>query len=556
MSNINFLLPFWWSDHVYDDFNRWQETWTTGIEHYKFLWELNDTVPMDGVLFSRNDINRSENKKEQAEEAGGIKDFLRLPDDLILFGDCGAYSYIDQDEPPYDPLETMEFYERMQYDQACTVDHLITSANMDDKENRLEITLSNAETMIEQHRDGDYSFDLFGVVQGWDPDSYYRATEELLNMGFDHLAFGGLVRASTKDIIKILQRCYPLWMNKEDVEIHLFGVARWELFPFMQRYGLNSLDNAYHRSAWLDEKDNYLLTPENEYTAVRIPISDQYADFAELPSEERAVFDKIREYSNDEASPEEVVDTLETWERTYAEIEGKESRLEFFEDIRNEYLRTLEDRPWEQCDCHICEEYGVHVAIFRRNERNMRRGFHNLYRFYKFFNSYLDGTEEPPEKTWDYAKPKEIEELNLEEFQEEDVLVISSCSKTKKTDDPEVELPAKEMYQGRLFNNVRDLCEAVNWDHRIISAKYGLLAPEDIVSSYDEKLKTKDEIEEARPEVIPELAEILYQYDKVLVVAGKPYREVIEPLMDYRFYILNSAGYPVLCSKVKGAIPA
>lgn len=57
----------------------------------------------------------------------GIKNFLRLPDDLTLFGDCGAFGYVDQDEPPYDPLETLDFYEQMQYDQACTVDHVITS---------------------------------------------------------------------------------------------------------------------------------------------------------------------------------------------------------------------------------------------------------------------------------------------------------------------------------------------------------------------------------------------------------------------------------------------
>lgn len=548
---MNFLLPFWW-DHVYDDFDEWEETWTNGIENYKFLWELNDTVPMDGVLFSRNDMEDSPRRKEKVIEAGGIKNFLRLPDDLVLFGDCGAYGYIDENEPPYDPVETLEFYEQMQYDQACTVDHLITSANMDEKEERLEITLSNAGQMIEAYRDGEYSFDLFGVVQGWDPDSYYRAAERLIDLGFDHLAIGGLVRTSTKDIIKILQRCYPLWMNK-DVDVHLFGIARWELFPFMERYSVNSLDNAYHRRAWLDKKNNYELDPSTQYTAVRIPISDQYSD-DRLP-EEQAVFDELRAYMAGEASPEDLVTALEEYEKVYAELKDKESRVDLFKDLRDEYLRTLRDRPWKQCDCHICNEYGAHVAIFRRNERNMRRGFHNLYRFYTFFTAYLNDEVEPPEKTWKYTEPEWRDELDVEDFEDQNVLVISSCSKTKKTESPDKELPAKEMYQGRLFNHVRSLCTATGWDHRIISARFGLLSPDDLVTGYDETLQTQEEVRELRDEVVPALAEDLHEYDAVLVLAGKKYRQTIEPLMDYRFHFVNSAGYPALCAKIKEATP-
>lgn len=554
MSEINFLFPFWWQDHVYDDFNEWRDTWTSGIQHYQFLWELNSTVPMDGVLFSRYDIDQRKKRKKQVIEAGGIKEFLRLPDDLVLFGDCGAISYFDQDEPPYDPIDTLEFYEQMQYDQACTVDHVIKSEEMEDKERRQEITLENAEKMLNAYEEGDYSFELYGVVQGWDPESYYRATKELLDLGFTNFAFGGLVRASTETIIRILQRCYPLWMDK-DVDVHLFGVARWGLFPFMQRYGVNSLDNTYHQKAFRDRTNNYILTPDEKYTAVRIPISNQYADYDELLPEEKAVFERVREYTEGDATPEDLVDTLEEWEKVYAELQDKESRLELFDDLREEYLRTLRDKPWEECGCHICEEYGVHVAIFRRNERNMRRGFHNLYRFYKYFNGYLEGNAEPPQETYRYSEPQVHTELDISDYKDESVLVITSCSKRKKTDDPEMEMPAEDLYQGRLVQNTRDLCMEAGWDHRIISAKYGLIKPDDVISTYEQTLNSKEESDELRSEVLPGLAEILGDYDHILVMAGKHYRRIIEPLYDNRFHFLDSAGYPDLCSKIKQATP-
>ena len=47
------------------------------------------------------------------------------------------------------------------------------------------------------------------------------------------------------------------------------------------------------------------------------------------------------------------------------------------------YRRTLIDRPWAKCDCAVCRDVGVEVVIFRRNDRNRRRGFHNVRDFYR-----------------------------------------------------------------------------------------------------------------------------------------------------------------------------
>ncbi|MXR20300.1 queuine tRNA-ribosyltransferase tRNA-guanine transglycosylase [Halobacterium bonnevillei] len=60
-----------------------------------------------------------------------------------------------------------------------------------------------------------------------------------------------------------------------------------------------------------------------------------------------------------------------------------EEYASFVEDDDNldNYRKLLEDRPWEECDCPLCEKHGIEVAIWRGNNRNRRRGFHNMYRF-------------------------------------------------------------------------------------------------------------------------------------------------------------------------------
>jgi len=59
------------------------------------------------------------------------------------------------------------------------------------------------------------------------------------------------------------------------------------------------------------------------------------------------------------------------------------------EDLLEGYRKTLRSRPWDRCDCPICENLGIEVAIFRGNNRNRRRGFHNTYRFYQQFKHDL-----------------------------------------------------------------------------------------------------------------------------------------------------------------------
>lgn len=545
MNKILFFLPFWW-DHVYSDFDPWTDRWTSDKEHYKFLWELDQKVPFDGILFSRVKVEDSKTKLRQIKEAGGIRNFLRISSGVPLFGDCGAFGYIEEKVPPFDPIETLHFYESMQYNLGCTVDHLAFK-KFEDKESRRELTLRNAEKMMNKWSSGNFSFELIGVAQGWNPESYRKSAKELLDMNFNHIALGGLVRTTTKNIIEVLKTCWPTWKGK-GIKVHIFGVARWNIFPSYKKYGITSFDNAYHRRAWLSGRNNYELDGKG-YTAIRIPLSSP-REKTRIPEEQR-VFDTLKEYTEGKVKPERVIEALKDYEEKLVEIGKQEkSRFDRFKDLEEQLLRTLKEKPWEKCNCHICKEFDAHVCVFRTNERNMRRGFHNLYQFYGRFQKWLSGEIKIESK---FMSPRYVEEIPIDELKNKLVLVIAACSQTKIGSTSKVKAKAKDMYKGRLFKLTRKLSEQHGWKYVIISAKYGLLSPEDEIKGYEKFLKTKRDIEEIKPKVIPKLQKIISSYDRILVIAGENYREVMKEVSDDRFVFIKSKGYGDLCSKVMAA---
>jgi len=62
---------------------------------------------------------------------------------------------------------------------------------------------------------------------------------------------------------------------------------------------------------------------------------------------------------------------------------------------RDRIIRTLQDRPWKKCGCAICKKWGIEVAVFRGNNRNRRRGFHNTHVFYRLLERLLAGENIP-----------------------------------------------------------------------------------------------------------------------------------------------------------------
>ncbi len=172
-------------------------------------------------------IVESNKKKKALIEQMGVHEFIRFEKTRPVMGDCGAFDYIDDYNPPFQTDEILEYYERLGFNIGVSIDHLIVGKYAQDPEERMrryKLTRDNADAFLKKHKTGGYTFLPSGIAQGWDPKSYRDAAADLIDMGYTHICLGGLVRTTTKDIIEILKEIKPL--IPDYLTVHLFGIAR------------------------------------------------------------------------------------------------------------------------------------------------------------------------------------------------------------------------------------------------------------------------------------------------------------------------------------------
>lgn len=529
------------------------------INNDVYMWDLFGVkdVPFDGVLVSIATIEQNKKKYAMIKKQG-IHRFFGLPDSFPIMADCGAFSYIKEDVPPYRTSDILQNYSELGFNYGVSVDHLVVKAFEEKKDERMRITYENGLSAFEEwkkkYRD---DFQLIVAVQGSSTDDYLRMYHKYLDRGITHMAMGGLVRSQTSEILDLIDHLIDdikssgknhRIPNKPDY-LHFFGIARPELFFRLKK--LESLgvevafDSAsYLRRAWLaspSSQMNYITQDQIGYTAVRIPLDlppkqrEPLNPQAYHVLEERALR-SLRAYDHDKADLDEVLGALQDLN----DYTGERP------EILQNYRRTLKDRPWKKCPCPICRKNGIETIIFRGNNRNRRRGFHNTISFFTLLGN---------ENQWDrtYAGT-EIE--TLEGFSpDQSVLVITGCTKNKCEIGKTREIAAKDLYTGALFKKVRAFCEGMGYDYRIISAKYGLLSPDDRIMTYEKVLNSRVDADQIRPIVEAGLMPILGSYDTILVIAGQRYREVLKHVIDERFVFLKAKGIGDLVHKVSVAIP-
>jgi hypothetical protein len=126
--------------------------------------------------------------------------------------------------------------------------------------------------------------------------------------------------------------------------------------------------------------DNYYTATDN-YVAIRVMQIDSNQRL-----KQQVLAGKL-DQNKGRSLEEKCMAALAGYDRGEVGVEGALRALRLYAsflgepDRSQEYRRTLEDRPWRSCRCGICQDVGIHVAIFRGTERNKRRGFHNLYIF-------------------------------------------------------------------------------------------------------------------------------------------------------------------------------
>ena len=610
---MRFYVPEW-EDHVdanYDFVHDEHSVIGTRNRETAYIWDIFDqaSVPIDGVLISREQVDESSSKStrlaehgvyasaDQYKRNGGTltptseaaetetpRPNLQIPNWLPTISDCGAWGYKSLPFPPYGNDEMLEFYETLGVTTGVTIDHLVLGSGHttrlylderaftedftpgdlskkmpddfaneidviidtwpswppyvaeyepsivdagtpapfdealfngdtedvlnrlandsravyrdDDMRFRYDLTLDNAAEMYKRYKAGDYSFRLMAAVQGWDADSYVRATETVLDIGYQYIGIGG-VAGSPEGAVETVVDAVGNTITRHErnhntrIDTHVFGFAKTGAFGTIGRSGIASFDSASMlRAAWTGGS-NYHLDSERRYDAIRVRYPSLGAELDKaietaLRSQEilyalrafdanesiakalrcwhesaiRALdnlYEHIEEHRWDDRYDQPRLDDLEeafriNYEYSGAlkasfsdqfrrrllkllreddpenpvpleqysdliehadvvfddrypmlldEIEYREAEdgdvgtldqlkmlLERYvgftgdQDYFSEYERMLEAEPWTECDCRICDEYGIEVAIFRGNNRNRRRGFHNTRRFY------------------------------------------------------------------------------------------------------------------------------------------------------------------------------
>ncbi|MBB6647868.1 queuine tRNA-ribosyltransferase tRNA-guanine transglycosylase [Halobellus sp. MBLA0160] len=417
--------------------------------------------------------------------------------------------YVAEEEPSIYDVSEVEPFRPSDFEGSTTeiIDRMRTDPRAvyreDDMQYRYDLTLRNAREMWEQYQAGDYSFRLMAAIQGWDPESYRSATEEVLELGYQYLGIGGVAGSPENvvtDVVSAVGHTIKSFERTHEtrVDSHVFGFAKTGAFETIGRSGMASFDSASMlRAAWTGGQ-NYHFGPDERYDAIRVRYPTHRDDLdtsikKALRGQEvlyalrafddgesigealrtwhdraTAAFDGIESYlrehrHDDRYDCEYIQETEESFRSGYEH--GRAFRASFGDPLSSQLVKLLRDddpedpipfeeyleyldvaetvfadwtptlldriddleddepgtlealwplvesyatwppiddgdlltayrellaaEPWTECSCPICAEHGIEVAIFRGNNRNRRRGFHNTRQFYDQFEEEL-----------------------------------------------------------------------------------------------------------------------------------------------------------------------
>jgi hypothetical protein len=406
--NMSYFLPDW-DDLLDEDFDFPRDAFS-GVsrqqrndKHCSVL--MKPERMSDGILVSlaqhvtsKGPLRRILGSESRSLAPKNLRTVFGLDTNQGLFGDCGAFSYVNDDEPAISIDQAIALYQLHGFDFGASVDHIPVPAVIQDglkreltrKERlaRVRLTSKNAEEFISTARKRGASFRPVGTIQGLDPQGYAKAAQHYHELGYRHLALGGLVPLSDANVEEIVAAVMTTVCRlKPRPWVHLFGIFRPRLQSRFRELTVDSFDSAsYFRKAWLRSSQNYLATNGKWYAALRVPMTsdgrtrqrleESGCDLNTLRRYERRVMKLLCRYDADEAKLREVLDAVIEYDTLLTRSSDSGS-------MRAAYQRTLEDRPWRSCSCPFCKQAGIHVLIFRGSNRNKRRGAHNTLMLYK-----------------------------------------------------------------------------------------------------------------------------------------------------------------------------
>jgi len=428
---MKYFLPDW-EDRVYSHFN-FEEDFFPSIsknayEGSVYAHEIFSEPPYDGLLISlalyADKHLYFENGNPLIRGFSDIRKYLRLDSaskPLAVMGDCGAFSYVNEEVPPVTPKEVADLYHALNFDFGISPDHIILDSitvngkpytlSRKEKEARRKITLTNADEFLRYAKANTMRFTPLGVVQGYDGTSYCDSLHQLLDMNYEYVAIGGLVRYPNRELHRIVETVMcEIRTRQKDVKVHLLGVLRPELIARFEELGASSFDSAsFMRKAWLCSTMNYLGADDKWYAAIRVPQSfnpifkraisarqihvekllqlnlfddltitrERQIHVEKLRQMEKAALRALSDYGRKRLSLGATLSAVMEYDSFF------ERKSENLKRLHLRYRETLESRIWEKCPCEVCQSLGIHVVIFRGTNRNKRRGMHNTWLFYQ-----------------------------------------------------------------------------------------------------------------------------------------------------------------------------
>lgn len=405
---VSYFLPDW--DDLLDDRFDFESDKFSGIsrqerddKHCCILMKPKRIC--DGVLVSlaqhitsKGPLRRIMGTEAISLAPKNLRSQFGLDKDQFLFGDCGAFSYVNDDEPAISVEHALALYELHGFDFGASVDHIPIPRVIRDGEKfelsnaerlaRVKTTRKNAELFINLAKKRHVGFAPVGTVQALNPAGYADTARFYHQLGYRHIALGGLVplpdaliEATVFKVMEVIDKLKPRpW-------VHLFGVFRPKLQARFRELKVDSFDSAsYFRKAWLRSDQNYIAPNGKWYAALRVPMTSDGRtlkrleqsglDIESLKSKESQVIKLLCRYDREEVSVKEVLDAVIEYDLCL-------TRSSDFSSMRAKYERTLQDRPWRSCDCPFCKQSGIHMLVFRGSNRNKRRGSHNTLMLYQ-----------------------------------------------------------------------------------------------------------------------------------------------------------------------------
>ena len=402
MKKVKFYFP---DNHDYVDPSFNFETETNNENRViqrddKYAHELFPAPVYDGILVSKAVVDGISGVKGRFTVAQrqrffreGIYKFYRLPKSYSTIGDCGAFSYVSEEVPPYTIEDVIEFYVNSGFTYGISLDHIIfefensnnqakskfTIEQLEECKRRKDLTLELANDFLLKSKN--LSYEPYGVAHGWNPSTYADSVSKLQKMGYNSIALGGMIPLKTPDILAVLEKVSEV--RTSSTQLHLLGINRLDHIQQFSSLGVTSFDSTAPLMQGLKaDKFNY-HTLGDSYTSISVPQVEANNTMRRLVASgkidqniakrlEKECLTALIDFDKGLTDKSSVIEKLCEYETLY---NSKKSR-------RDAIDHALTDKPWKICECAICKDIGIHVILKRAAARNRRRGFHNLYMAY------------------------------------------------------------------------------------------------------------------------------------------------------------------------------